>query len=615
MTGILTESAPSDWQAIKIGQLFEQRSEKVSDEDYEPLSVTYKGVVPQLQHVAKSDDRENRKRVAQGDLVINSRSDRRGASGLSDYDGSVSLINIVLKPRSKKSRYFHYLFRSVAFQEEFFRFGHGIVDDLWTTRFSELKNIWVSIPPEPTQNRIAEYLDRKSQEFDHIINLKQRQISILREKEEAIALGKIRIDDGPAHKLKPTGLQWMPHMPATWQLLRAKYIYQQVSRPPQDSDEVVTAFRDGEVTLRRNRRKTGYTFAVKETGYQRILPGDLVIHTMDAFAGAVGVSVSAGKATGEYAVCAAINPEETSNEYYAEILRCMARQDYIVVLCPSVRERAPRFRFSKFAPVYLPVPLASEQQAIAKYLQFSRKARKSIGKSIGILEEQKASLITEAVQGRLDSITNQSLPSVNSIASLSFTTRVAAQIIYHHRNTQRFGRVKFQKTLYLAEAHAGISELQGEYERRAAGPLDQQLLNRLEAGLQDAELYAAQSAGSGEQVDYTPSANVGDQRDALKDELADRADGFYHILDKLTDLSTKSAEAVATLYAVWNDALIDGETPDDTRIIHGVFEEWHPEKKEKFRKDELETWLGWMRRNGFTPKGTGPRTTLGRLLV
>jgi type I restriction enzyme S subunit len=268
-----------------------------------------------------------------------------------------------------------------------------------------------------------------------------------------------------------------------------------------------------------------------------------------------------------------------------------------------------------FLDTLLPIPPLDEQlHIVATVRQRIKREDKLLSlnaKATDLLREKRAALITAAVTGQLN-ISNNKTSADNVIP---FTTRIAAQIIYHHRNTQRFGRVKFQKALYLAEAHAGISELQGKYERRAAGPLDQQLLNRLEAGLQDAELYAAQSADSGEQIEYTLLSGAGDQRGALKSELGARADSFYHILDKLTDLSTKSAEAVATLYAVWNDALIDGETPDDARIIHGVLEEWHPEKKEKFRKDELETWLGWMRRNGFTPKGTGPRTTLGRLLV
>ena len=93
-------SIPDHWESHKIRELFVERSEKVSDKDYSPLSVSKAGVVPQIATAAKTNNGDNRKLVRKGDFVINSRSDRRGSSGISNYDGSVSLINIVLKPRS-----------------------------------------------------------------------------------------------------------------------------------------------------------------------------------------------------------------------------------------------------------------------------------------------------------------------------------------------------------------------------------------------------------------------------------------------------------------------------------------------------------------------------------
>lgn len=92
---------PSTWGLSKIGSLYSLRNENVSDKDYPPLSVTMKGVVPQLESAAKSDDGDNRKLVKIGDFAINSRSDRRGSCGISAYNGSVSLINTVLTPRGE----------------------------------------------------------------------------------------------------------------------------------------------------------------------------------------------------------------------------------------------------------------------------------------------------------------------------------------------------------------------------------------------------------------------------------------------------------------------------------------------------------------------------------
>ena len=156
--------------------------------------------------------------------------------------------------------------------------------------------------------------------------------------------------------------------------------------------------------MRSKRRTGGYTFAELEVGYQHISKGDLVIHTMDAFAGAIGVSEDDGKSTGEYAVCTPIGDHNAT--YFAYLLRCMAKRDYISVLCPSVRERAPRFRFVRFAPVFLPVPPRDEQNAIVdaieQMLDGLSIVQAKTNTSIDRLKEYRSALITAAVTGQID---------------------------------------------------------------------------------------------------------------------------------------------------------------------------------------------------------------------
>lgn len=89
---------PEHWEVNRLGVYFEERNEKVSDKDYAPLSVTKSGILPQLENAAKTNDGDNRKLVKVNDFVINSRSDRKGSSGISRLVGSVSLINIVIQP-------------------------------------------------------------------------------------------------------------------------------------------------------------------------------------------------------------------------------------------------------------------------------------------------------------------------------------------------------------------------------------------------------------------------------------------------------------------------------------------------------------------------------------
>ena len=171
---------PMLWETKRIAAFYQLRNEKVSDKDFPPLSVTKQGVLPQLETVAKTDDGDNRKLVRKGDFAINSRSDRRGSCGISDYDGSVSLINIVLKPRDKaNNKYYNWLFHTEQFADEFYKWGNGIVDDLWTTRWQNMKKIIIPVPPIENQQKIADYLDKKCKEIEEIIAEKQSQIETL----------------------------------------------------------------------------------------------------------------------------------------------------------------------------------------------------------------------------------------------------------------------------------------------------------------------------------------------------------------------------------------------------------------------------------------------------
>jgi len=185
MTDIMTASVPSHWTIERLGQLFRERKQKVSDKEFQPLSVTKNGVVPQLETAAKTDDGDNRRGVLAGDFVINSRSDRKGSSGLSALNGSVSLINIVLEPLRIHPRFAHHLLRSRAFQEEFYRWGHGIVADLWTTRYFDMKNIRVGVPDKKTQVEIVDFLDRETARIDQLIEHKQLFLNLAHERWES----------------------------------------------------------------------------------------------------------------------------------------------------------------------------------------------------------------------------------------------------------------------------------------------------------------------------------------------------------------------------------------------------------------------------------------------
>ena len=224
---------PEGWEVDLIGSFYSQRSEKVSDRDYPPLSVTMKGVLPQLATVAKTDDGDNRKLVKKGDFAINSRSDRRGSCGISEYDGSVSLINTILMPRGgMEPRYYNWLFHTDVFADEFYKWGHGIVDDLWTTRWSEMKRIQIVRPPLPEQRAIADYLDEKCGAIDAAIAETKKGIEEYKAWKKSLIFeavtGKRRFNaekrGEEAEKMKPSGIPWIGEIPEGWRVMRLKHL-------------------------------------------------------------------------------------------------------------------------------------------------------------------------------------------------------------------------------------------------------------------------------------------------------------------------------------------------------------------------------------------------------
>ena len=201
-------------------------------------------------------------------------------------------------------------------------------------------------------------------------------------------------------------IDWLGDIPSEWRVEKAKWLFLRAERPVSKDDAIVTCFRDGQVTLRSNRRTDGFTNATKEHGYQGIRKGDLVIHAMDAFAGAIGVSDSDGKSTPVYAACMPRIPNLVNPTFYAYYMRDLALSGFIVSLAKGIRERSTDFRFNDFAKLPLPLPSIEEQNKIVSFLdQKTAQIDEAIAikeKQIALLKERKKIIIQKAVTKGLD---------------------------------------------------------------------------------------------------------------------------------------------------------------------------------------------------------------------
>lgn len=400
-------SIPVSWDMQKIGALFVQRKEKVSDKDFAPISVTKNGILPQLATAAKTDDGDNRKKVCVGDFVINSRSDRKGSCGVSDLEGSVSLINIVLQPREQLSgKYAHYLLRNHLFSEEYYRNGRGIVADLWTTRYSEMKTILLPLPPRTEQDQIVRYLDWQMSKINRLIAAKRKGIALLKEHRtakinQAVTTG-IHCDTQFAY----TGYNWLPYAPANWKPIPAKALFRNITELRRLDDSMLAATQKyGLIEQTEYMRLEGRRIVLANDNLDKWLhtePNDFII-SLRSFQGGLEMCSKPGCVTWHYVVLR--SQRNIYPDFYKWFFKSAAYIGALQKTSDFIRD-GQDLRFSNFVKVGLFIIPMDEQREIAEYL--NREIPKydiaisNLEKQIDQITELRTRLISDVVTGQVD---------------------------------------------------------------------------------------------------------------------------------------------------------------------------------------------------------------------
>ena len=263
-----------------------------------------------------------------------------------------------------------------------------------------LEKLKVAVPPYAEQKRIVEYLDTKWNEIDALAADIQSQIDTLEQYKRSVITEAVTKGLNRDVEMKESGMQWVGKMPAHWDCIRGKYILKYMQKPIRENDGVITCFRDGEVTLRSNRREDGFTMSDKEIGYQGIDVGDLVVHGMDGFAGSIGISDSRGKGSPVLNVL----DTDQNKKYIMYYLRSMAYGDVFMALATGIRVRSCDLRWNKLAELMYPVPPVTEQEQIVEYIDnILEKTNALIDEKkdqLSTLDAYKKSLIYEYVTGK-----------------------------------------------------------------------------------------------------------------------------------------------------------------------------------------------------------------------
>ncbi len=365
---------PSEWEVKPIRAVFREICTKNSDGFVKnALKFTYGNIVRKENFDADDDDYVagtilNYIVVSPGTLILNGLnlnfdfvSQRIGLVKETGIITSAYMAFMPVVADYMTSEYATYLFKSYDNCKALHNMGGGVRKIL---NFNEFERYYVFIPPLPDQRLIASFLDAKCAEIDALTADIQTQIDTLEQYKRSIITEAVTKGLNPDAEMKDSGIEWIGRIPKHWEIIRGKYILKYLQKPVWDDDGVITCFRDGEVTLRSNRREDGFTMSDKEIGYQGVDVGDLVVHGMDGFAGAIGISDSRGKAS------PVLNVLDTKQDkrYIMYYLRSMAYSNVFLALTTGIRVRSCDLRWNKLSGLSYPVPPITEQKAIVKYI-------------------------------------------------------------------------------------------------------------------------------------------------------------------------------------------------------------------------------------------------------
>lgn len=491
------------------------------------------------------------------------------------------------------ARYYNYYYTMLDNDKTLLHLAKNLRHSLTEEQLGAVPTV---VPPLDEQERIADFLDGKCAEIDSLIADVQAQIDVLEQYKRSVITETVTKGLNPDVEMKDSGIQWIGMMPSHWECIRGKYILKYIQKPVCDDDGVITCFRDGEVTLRSNRREDGFTMADKEIGYQGIDVGDLVVHGMDGFAGAIGISDSRGKASPVLNVL----ETEQNKRYIMYFLRSMAYSDVFLALATGIRVRSCDLRWNKLAELFYPVPPIEEQDAIVAHIDSVLKKTNDViadkKEQLAVLEAYKKSLIYEYATGKKE------VPAL--ITAVMVDPNVILLGKLPKLLSQQKGKIYNQKVLYLLNIYLGLN-LGVQYYRYKHGPYDVRLDSYIDTLIENGWCVKTVNNGA-ENLEIGPNYGAFEEKYGLY--FSEYAAEIKNLIQFVQPMKRSQIERVATLFAVWNDMILDGNsTPTDAEIVSEVMSGW-TENKANFAYD---TWLGTlnkMRNNSIVPRGQGLHT-------
>jgi len=616
---------PEHWEVERlkyVASINDEALAETTDPDYEFHYVdignvdSVNGIIGKEAYRFENAPSRARRVVRDGDVIVSTvRTYLRAIAPIREPQDHliVSTGFAVVRPRKVDSDYLSYALRSPFFVETVVSRSTGV--SYPAINASETGTIPIPVPATDEQRAIAAFLDRETGRIDALIEKKQRQIELLQEKRTALISHAVTKGLDPNVPMKDSGIEWLGQMPAHWNVWRIKRVGQiryGLGEPPEQ-------LADGLLFVRATDIERG---RINTSNIQRVDPEDVPMSRAVMLAAGDILVVRSGAYTGDSAIVPpglagaiagydmVLRVTEAAPQFVAYALL----SKYILegqIYLEKMRAAQPHLNAEELGNCVLLLPPLSEQKAIVEHLNqvTARLDRlvETVKQSVGLLREYLTALISAAVTGKIDVRQAVTATAAARRANPYFRRAVlAAEIAAQLHEEPTFGRVKFQKVLYLCEHHAELPDLETDYRRQAAGPLDRRLMHSVESQMERQGWFrAVERDPYGTQ--YEPMEKAGGHADYFERYWADRRDAIQQVVDLLRPMKTEQAEIVATLYAAWNDFLIEGEDPDDHQIVREVLDNWDA-SKQRIAEERWYKALDWMRQKGLVPRGFGEPT-------
>lgn len=483
-------------------------------------------------------------------------------------------------------------------------------------------NIPVAFPPTHEQQTIVTFLDRETARIDALIAKQLRLIELLQEKRRALISHVVTKGLTPDVHMKDSGIEWLGEIPQEWGVASINQGYEVVLgkmlQPQQKSlnEQQVPYLKALHVNWEQFTDLDLPTMwaTSDEIAALSVLPGDLLV----CEGGEAGRAAIVNEALPENCIIQKalhrVRAKENDNgfvPYLLRVLQTISYSGWFDIICSKAT--IAHFTREKFIALACPYPPICQQKAIALFLdRETAKIDALISKAqqaITLAQERRAAIISAAVTGKI--CITQSVAKAKPLSkSREYFQRVVlgAWIIDQLHKESTFGRVKLQKALHLTEYHAQLPFQHSDYQRYPLGPHDPKALYSLEAQIKKQKWFDSKSRKGGFGKEYVPLENHEAYKQYFDRYFADKLERLQQVIDLLKNKDTQYCEVVSTLYGVWNDFLLSGQTPNDDEIIYEARNNWDPQKKEIPEK----LWpkaLAWMAENGLVPTGWGEPTT------